>query len=572
MEHQPLPKPSTETAASRTHGAERSTREAGRRDARGRTHQAGPGGDHNIANIPVHAPADPERTAPPRRRPNRSGLPDDLKAGIESLSGVSMDGVNVHYNSPRPARVAALAYAQGRDIHIAPGQEAHLPHEAWHIVQQAQGRVRPTMQLKGGVAVNDNNGLEREADTMGAMSAKIGRGNTALPFAGRMAPAAQASVVQRAVDQNHQFGKGTIRVKLDEGRSQVLQAGNKAAPTVDAVVTYTPRADAPDADPIRLIQTVRTENPVSHAIGSWADTDEARRDKTQTAQDDEHGIQAGWFVDHSADSLKPRSGTGDPVVPDAYVDASFAQDPHAGLGAAKKSYAQLGNAGNQHGKKQGAAITPAVLTDHPASAEPYDFRAEVVVKGREAGGDQLYGTAKWNFTTGDDGDGGQEITAHTASFHDAPSNSFNAAVDKYNEVYRNPGAATSPENIERLKGIWANPESSAQENEAARAGLERAVASVQANASDSDQFQAAGLAFGIQQFLTPPPPPSAPVGDGGFNFDAFGNDSDGGGGFNFDEFENDSNDDPEQWEFHGPTKDGDDFFADFGKNPDEEET
>jgi hypothetical protein len=42
-----------------------------------------------------------------------------------------------------------------------------LPHEAWHLVQQAQGRVRPTMQMKGGVPVNDDAALEREADVMG---------------------------------------------------------------------------------------------------------------------------------------------------------------------------------------------------------------------------------------------------------------------------------------------------------------------------------------------------------------------------------------------------------------------
>jgi GGDEF domain-containing protein len=36
------------------------------------------------------------------------------------------------------------------------------------VVQQAQGRVKPTMQWAGGVAVNDNRGLEKEADVMGA--------------------------------------------------------------------------------------------------------------------------------------------------------------------------------------------------------------------------------------------------------------------------------------------------------------------------------------------------------------------------------------------------------------------
>ncbi len=85
-------------------------------------------------------------------KPNNTGLPDNLKSGIENLSGMSMDNVKVHYNSAQPAQLNALAYAQGSDIHVAPGQEQHLPHEAWHVVQQAQGRVKPTMQMKEGGA------------------------------------------------------------------------------------------------------------------------------------------------------------------------------------------------------------------------------------------------------------------------------------------------------------------------------------------------------------------------------------------------------------------------------------
>ena len=99
---------------------------------------------------------------------NNTGLPDNLKSGIENLSGMSMDNVRVHYNSAKPAQLNALAYAQGTDIHVASGQEKHLPHEAWHVVQQAQGRVKPTMQMKTGVNVNDDTGLEHEADVMGS--------------------------------------------------------------------------------------------------------------------------------------------------------------------------------------------------------------------------------------------------------------------------------------------------------------------------------------------------------------------------------------------------------------------
>ena len=108
-------------------------------------------------------------------KPNNTGLLDNLKSGIESLSGISMDGVKVHYNSPQPAQLNALAYAQGTDIHVAPGQEQHLPHEAWHVVQQAQGRVQPTVQMRTGVPVNDDPGLEQEADEMGSKALSVGQ-------------------------------------------------------------------------------------------------------------------------------------------------------------------------------------------------------------------------------------------------------------------------------------------------------------------------------------------------------------------------------------------------------------
>lgn len=41
-----------------------------------------------------------------------------------------------------------------------------MPHEAWHVVQQKQWRVQPTMQMQG-VNVNDNEGVEKEADELG---------------------------------------------------------------------------------------------------------------------------------------------------------------------------------------------------------------------------------------------------------------------------------------------------------------------------------------------------------------------------------------------------------------------
>lgn len=126
---------------------------------------------------PIQKKASPEHSDKPNvpdgRRENNTGLPDNLKSGIENLSGYSMDDVKVHYNSDKPAQLQAHAYAQGTDIHLASGQEKHLPHEAWHVVQQKQGRVKPTFQMKGKVNVNDDVTLEKEADEMGAKALQL---------------------------------------------------------------------------------------------------------------------------------------------------------------------------------------------------------------------------------------------------------------------------------------------------------------------------------------------------------------------------------------------------------------
>ena len=105
-----------------------------------------------------------------QRKENKTGLPDSLKSGIENLSGMSLNDVRVHLNSDKPAKLKAHAYAQGTNIYLGPGQEHLLPHEGWHVVQQMQGRVQPTIQAKG-ISINNDSALEREADLMGDKAA-----------------------------------------------------------------------------------------------------------------------------------------------------------------------------------------------------------------------------------------------------------------------------------------------------------------------------------------------------------------------------------------------------------------
>ena len=74
-----------------------------------------------------------------QKKSNDTGLPDNLKEGVENLSGFFMDGVQVHYNSSQPA-------SQG----MACGT--------------ANGRQSITYTEIGGMPVNDNAALEHEAD------------------------------------------------------------------------------------------------------------------------------------------------------------------------------------------------------------------------------------------------------------------------------------------------------------------------------------------------------------------------------------------------------------------------
>lgn len=169
---------------------------------------------------------------------NRTGLPDSLKSGVEALSGMSLDHVRVHYNSPRPAQLHAHAFAQASDIHVAPGQERHVPHEAWHVVQQAQGRVRPTLSMRDGVQVNDDQALEHEADTMGARALQF---KTALPMMRGEAPrrpGAQASgqqPVQLFSDkQKRTLKAGLLKVENDEaGANRIIALAESLGASVE---------------------------------------------------------------------------------------------------------------------------------------------------------------------------------------------------------------------------------------------------------------------------------------------------------------------------------------------------
>ncbi len=175
-----------------------------------------------LASMQAHAEA---KAVPVQRMVNNTGLPDRLKTGIEQLSGYAMDDVKVHYNSLKPAQLQAHAYAQGTHIHLAPGQEKHLPNEAWHVVQQKQGRVKPTMQFKAGVNINDDKGLEKKADVMGVRAIADGwlseyqPSLLKIPYATHLPSIVQKTGEKDKEKDSEKMGSGKISELLTEKKT-----------------------------------------------------------------------------------------------------------------------------------------------------------------------------------------------------------------------------------------------------------------------------------------------------------------------------------------------------------------
>jgi len=217
-----------------------------------------------------------------QRDENNSGLPSGLKSGVENLSGHDMSDVSVHYNSPEPDKFGAAAFAEGSNIHVGPGQESHLPHEAWHVVQQKQGRVDNQVQFKG-LGINVNSGLESEADSMGAQANQIGETLSRLP------------TEERAKQSTELLGQKNDSVQ----RAPVRQFGCKDKGTNDNTIEDVEVEG--DVDEVEVIKYANTKNIGNNYRGENLDSSnnplivdgrEGARKLLQSGMSNESVIQA----------------------------------------------------------------------------------------------------------------------------------------------------------------------------------------------------------------------------------------------------------------------------------------
>lgn len=206
-----------------------------------------------------------------RQNPN---LPQDLQANMENSFGQDFSGVGIHRNSQQAQRLNALAYTQGESIHFAPGEfNPHsergrnlIGHEFAHVVQQRSGVVQPTAVLGKGLALNDNQGLENEANNLGKKAVQgeaVGKYQS--PSLGmrnsiRLPAQMKGKVLQLAKKTSH-YGDFT-----DESYTAIKDGSGKEI-GVEMYLKFKPGKNV-DAKMIGLTQSVRSvEKGTPFAIG-----------------------------------------------------------------------------------------------------------------------------------------------------------------------------------------------------------------------------------------------------------------------------------------------------------------
>ncbi|MCC5944575.1 MAG: DUF4157 domain-containing protein [Bernardetiaceae bacterium] len=171
----------------------------------------------------------------PLQRKAETGLPEQVQTKMESAFNTSFSDVKIHQNSSKASDIGAQAFTQGNNVHFAQakfnpssqsGQQL-IGHELSHVVQQREGKVKPTTQMKG-VAINNDSSLEREADVQGAKAAR-GESVQRKAVSGSSSPThiAQAKPVQMVRERSKNVRENVSPYRKAEGEQYERLVNNK---------------------------------------------------------------------------------------------------------------------------------------------------------------------------------------------------------------------------------------------------------------------------------------------------------------------------------------------------------
>jgi hypothetical protein len=163
----------------------------------------------------------------------------DVRARLEPALGADLSGAKVHTgaDSAKAAdKLGARAFTIGQDVHFGAGEyqpgskegDRLIAHEMTHTVQAKSSGI----QRKAGTPVNEDAGLEHEADAMGAKAAG-GAHEVSQPH--EPAEKEADAAADHAVDKLHGDGKDAAHgAGAAQGDKSEKRAAKEAAPPIGA--------------------------------------------------------------------------------------------------------------------------------------------------------------------------------------------------------------------------------------------------------------------------------------------------------------------------------------------------
>jgi Domain of unknown function (DUF4157) len=246
-------------------------------------------------------------TLPRKGEANGQGLPPTVQPKMEATLGTDLSTVKVHADSGEAQQMGARAFTQGDNVHFAPGQydtqsqkgQELIGHEMAHVKQQREGRVQATKQMKG-VGLNDDRGLEREADVMGKKAAQASSpAEMASPMALTPQAEAGAGIVQRDCNIPEAlawYATSKTGQKVVWSTELVEQLHRFVGSSEDANAAASTKAGKIDESFVLLVCAVQTQLGYKgdDLDGKLGPTTKAALDTKQTGG--EHGLDYGRLL------------------------------------------------------------------------------------------------------------------------------------------------------------------------------------------------------------------------------------------------------------------------------------
>jgi len=391
------------------------------------------------------------------QRKKNENLPEDLQEKIENSFGQDFSNVNIQKNSKEAIGLNARAFTKGDSIHFAPSEfnpnsekgKNLIGHEFTHVTQQRSGVVKPTSVMGEGLNLNNDRGLESEADYFGQ---KAVRGesipkyqSSSLGIRNNLRVAqAKSNIIQRAVTTwggIWDTGQYDLRKDKANGKKYPPAAGVRG---VDIKLKFTPGANA-DAELIGLTQSVQgiVNNKLNLTAGAYR-----RHIKGKDAQT----INTGNGETDEGTAIDRASGYNNPIYAvDSQPSASLS-DTNISSGWGQHGYRKKNAAGKYITKDAKLFDSPTRGGAAKNSRQIFETTA-LATKGVQAG--TYYGSVRWGWRT-DSSAKFTKLPLQVVS-QGVPSSTFMKAAEIWNASTLASGTATLNLPIVDVKVVTGSP-------------------------------------------------------------------------------------------------------------------